>query len=37
MVLQTLLKAIQMGYEDEALEAYLQWIAQLDGNIWGSF
>jgi len=35
--LQTLLKAIQMGYEDEALEAYLRWIAQLDGNIWGSF
>lgn len=35
--LQTLLKAIQMGYEDEALEAYLKWIAQLDGNIWGSF
>lgn len=35
--LQTLLKAIQMGYEDEALEAYVQWIAQLDGNIWGSF
>lgn len=35
--LQTLLKAIQMGYEEEALEAYLKWIAQLDGNIWGSF
>lgn len=35
--LQTLLKAIQMGYEEEALEAYVKWIAQLDGNIWGSF
>lgn len=36
MDLQVMLKAIQMGYEDEALEAYLKWIGKLERNIWGS-